>query len=220
MAEHFAGRVFQFARELFGRADHAVPGVVRVATLSIERPYLQCRMAIRHGLVDAHGYALYHEDEAIDYFCRGDFSSRSIPEDWLTCPIYLVTHYCVDSSTTVYTTHTLPSHLDTISGLEAQSDCARRELASLEQLAYSPLLIDARQSASQAADRQRAEDLKTLGVTEAADAAAIRMAYRDGSLKYHPDRLESLDLPAHLMELASEKFRGINAAYQRLRVQP
>lgn len=56
--------------------------------------------------------------------------------------------------------------------------------------------------------------LAELGLDEAADAAAIRAAYRAGALSYHPDKLAGV--PPPVRALAEAKMAAINEAYRRL----
>lgn len=59
-----------------------------------------------------------------------------------------------------------------------------------------------------------------LGVPRDADGAAIRAAWRDLVREHHPDRALALGLPAELVEIATARVAGINAAYDRLRAAP
>ncbi|MBQ3063611.1 MAG: J domain-containing protein [Clostridia bacterium] len=53
---------------------------------------------------------------------------------------------------------------------------------------------------------------KVLGVSPDADDEAIKKAYRELARKYHPDRYTDTDLA----DLASEKMKEINAAYEEI----
>ena len=61
---------------------------------------------------------------------------------------------------------------------------------------------------------QRREALAILGLYDNAKPAEIKKAYRDMAAKYHPDRVAHLG--PELVELTSEKFKQINAAYEFL----
>lgn len=52
---------------------------------------------------------------------------------------------------------------------------------------------------------------ETLGLEDAADAAAVKQAYRKLSFESHPDRVEETD-----REAAAEKFRLVKLAYETL----
>lgn len=53
---------------------------------------------------------------------------------------------------------------------------------------------------------------KVLGVSPDADDEAVKKAYRDLARKYHPDRYQGSDLA----DLAAEKMKEINAAYEEI----
>lgn len=63
------------------------------------------------------------------------------------------------------------------------------------------------------AERRR-KALAVLGLYDGAKPAEIKRAYREMAAKYHPDRVAHLG--PELMELTSEKFKEINAAYEFL----
>ena len=53
-----------------------------------------------------------------------------------------------------------------------------------------------------------------LGCDPSVSDEELKRCYRELSLKYHPDRISSKDLPSHLLKLAEEKFKEIQNAYQ------
>lgn len=61
---------------------------------------------------------------------------------------------------------------------------------------------------------QRREALAVLGLYDGAKPAEIRKAYKELAAKYHPDRVAHLG--PELVELTSEKFKELNAAYEFL----
>jgi len=61
---------------------------------------------------------------------------------------------------------------------------------------------------------KRREALAILGLYDGATQAEIKRAYRELAAKYHPDRVAHLG--PELVELTSEKFKQINAAYEFL----
>ncbi|MBQ9430534.1 MAG: DnaJ domain-containing protein [Kiritimatiellae bacterium] len=56
---------------------------------------------------------------------------------------------------------------------------------------------------------------KTLGVTSQASAEEIKKAFRELSMKYHPDR--HAGLPEEIRALTAEKFQAVAAAYETLK---
>jgi DnaJ like chaperone protein len=61
---------------------------------------------------------------------------------------------------------------------------------------------------------KRRQALAVLGLYDGAKPAEIKKAYRELAAKYHPDRVAHLG--PELVELTSEKFKQINAAYEFL----
>ncbi len=61
------------------------------------------------------------------------------------------------------------------------------------------------------------EDFKILGLSEDADDADIKRAYRRKMSQLHPDKLVSKGLPDEMIEVATEKTKQIRAAYDRIR---
>ena len=61
---------------------------------------------------------------------------------------------------------------------------------------------------------QRRRALAVLGLYDGAKAAEIKKAYKGLAAKYHPDRVAHLG--PELVELSSEKFKEITAAYEFL----
>jgi DnaJ like chaperone protein len=64
------------------------------------------------------------------------------------------------------------------------------------------------------APRQRQEALTTLGLRDGATPAEIEKSYKRLRTKYHPDRVAHLG--PELIELTSEKFKEVTAAYEYL----
>ena len=58
---------------------------------------------------------------------------------------------------------------------------------------------------------QRRQALAALGLYDGAKQADIKKAYKELAAKYHPDRVAHLG--PELVELTTEKFKQINAAY-------
>jgi DnaJ like chaperone protein len=61
---------------------------------------------------------------------------------------------------------------------------------------------------------ERREALAVLGLYDGAKPAEIKKAYKDLAAKYHPDRVAHLG--PELVDLTSEKFKEVSAAYQLL----
>ena len=57
---------------------------------------------------------------------------------------------------------------------------------------------------------------KILGVKPSADDAEIKTAYRRLMSRHHPDKLVAKGLPEEMMELATEKTREIQKAWERI----
>ena len=64
---------------------------------------------------------------------------------------------------------------------------------------------------------QLGDDFKVLGISEQADDAEIKRAYRRKISQFHPDKLVSKGLPDEMIEMATEKSKQIRAAYERIR---
>ena len=58
---------------------------------------------------------------------------------------------------------------------------------------------------------------KILGVGREASVAQIKRAYRKLMSQHHPDKLVSRGLPEEMVELAKEKARDINQAYDQIK---
>ena len=58
-----------------------------------------------------------------------------------------------------------------------------------------------------------------LGLETGASRSAIRAAYRQQSMKYHPDRYSSTALPCEVVDYLEAMARRINAAYDMLSTQ-
>ena len=61
------------------------------------------------------------------------------------------------------------------------------------------------------------DDYKTLGLSEDADDADVKRAYRRKMNRLHPDKLVSQGLPDEMIEIATEKTKQVRAAYERIR---
>jgi len=63
-----------------------------------------------------------------------------------------------------------------------------------------------------------ADPYTILGVNRGAETRAIQSAYHALAKQYHPDRFTGLDLPAEMMQYASDMSRRINEAHAMLLV--
>lgn len=59
------------------------------------------------------------------------------------------------------------------------------------------------------------QEYAILNVSPRDDVETIKKAYRDLAVKYHPDKVANLG--PEIQELAEEKFKAINDAYQKIR---
>ncbi|HKJ05750.1 MAG TPA: co-chaperone DjlA [Geopsychrobacteraceae bacterium] len=53
-----------------------------------------------------------------------------------------------------------------------------------------------------------------LGLSEDADKAAIKKAYRQKAAEFHPDKIEGKGLPPEFIKFANDKLAEINASYE------
>lgn len=60
------------------------------------------------------------------------------------------------------------------------------------------------------------QDYATLGLTESASLDEVKKAYRKLSRDFHPDTIASKGLPEEFTHFATEKFRSIQQAYERI----
>jgi DnaJ like chaperone protein len=61
------------------------------------------------------------------------------------------------------------------------------------------------------------QDYAKLGLTRQASDAEVKRAYRKLVSQYHPDKLVSRGLPEEMMEVAKNRVREINTAYDRIK---
>jgi DnaJ like chaperone protein len=61
------------------------------------------------------------------------------------------------------------------------------------------------------------QDYAQLGLTSSASDAEVKRAYRKLVSQYHPDKLVSHGLPEEMMEMAKNRVREINTAYDRIK---
>lgn len=64
-----------------------------------------------------------------------------------------------------------------------------------------------------------AADFASLGLNPDASWEQVHAAYRMSCKKFHPDHLAGQQVPPHLADLASQRFKECTAAYQRLKQQ-
>jgi len=53
-----------------------------------------------------------------------------------------------------------------------------------------------------------------LGISEDADKAAVKKAYRQKAAEFHPDKIEGKGLPPEFIKFANDKLAEINASYE------
>ena len=56
-----------------------------------------------------------------------------------------------------------------------------------------------------------------LGLTPEATDAELKKAYRAKVMEYHPDKIVSKGLPEEFLNLAEEKFKELNEAYEKIK---
>ncbi len=92
---------------------------------------------------------------------------------------------------------------------------SRFELEGLEALIRAQRRTAGGQAAPKAV--RLADDYRILGVSESASDAEVKKAYRRLMHQHHPDKLVAKGLPEEMMQVAVEKTREINAAYDRIK---
>lgn len=65
-------------------------------------------------------------------------------------------------------------------------------------------------------DADNFDPYEVLGLEKGANRSAIRAAYHQRSMNYHPDRYSSAELPPEVMDYLEAMARRINAAYDVL----
>ncbi|PLX89134.1 MAG: co-chaperone DjlA [Desulfuromonas sp.] len=58
------------------------------------------------------------------------------------------------------------------------------------------------------------EHFEILGVSEDAETAAIKKAYRKKAAEFHPDKIEGKGLPPEFIAFANDKLAELNASYE------
>jgi DnaJ like chaperone protein len=56
-----------------------------------------------------------------------------------------------------------------------------------------------------------------LGLSKDATESEIKKAYRKLSIEYHPDTIASKGLPEEFSKMATQKFREIQTAYEKIK---
>jgi DnaJ like chaperone protein len=69
----------------------------------------------------------------------------------------------------------------------------------------------------QQAENSLADAYKVLGISDSADAKAVKRAYRKLMNEHHPDKLVAKGLPPEMMDVAKEKAQEIQAAYDLIK---
>ncbi|MBW8192305.1 co-chaperone DjlA [Neiella marina] len=67
------------------------------------------------------------------------------------------------------------------------------------------------------AQQQLAQAYQILGMSQDADFAAVKKAYRKLMAQHHPDKLMAKGVPKEALELAKEKTQDIQAAYELIK---
>lgn len=172
------------------------------------------------------------EEKEIVSFRRGDWSITQLPGSqttrWPEVPV-LAHCGCLELGNELYVKLRIALRPMQIS--EAVLDFCRRHALSDLNDAKQVLMYRAEHYAEQTKgpserprhrwmpeddfDLETREALGTLGVEPGSSWAAIQAAYRELSLKFHPDR--QVGVAPHLAKLAEERFKEVNSAYQWLK---
>ena len=70
---------------------------------------------------------------------------------------------------------------------------------------------------SQGVCKSISEAYTILGCSETDSFEIIKSSYRGLSLKFHPDTISGKDLADEFIELAEQKFKSINSAYEMIK---
>ena len=57
---------------------------------------------------------------------------------------------------------------------------------------------------------------ENLGISETADLAEIKKAYRKKAAEFHPDKIEGKGLPPEFIKFANDRLAEINASYEKV----
>jgi len=197
-------------------------GVKWTARVSLPLELEQSKEFVQEVLCEGLGCELARETSTLQLFERGDSSIRALPTDrsvaWLEFPLTIrVTYEDEDEELFALIKYEAPSTMT------FSSDCARlfRENAENE----TTRLVEAAETYVQQLARevfahviaQHTQAYEELGLSKDASWEDVQCAFRRLSKKYHPDVLTSKDLSPEIVNLASEKFKSIQAAYQRLK---
>jgi DnaJ like chaperone protein len=111
-----------------------------------------------------------------------------------------------------------PAELEMLRRIARRLGLGESEIASLEAMLRAAAGEATAGSGSGPPPRGRIEDAYgTLGLSEGANDAEVKRVYRKLMRENHPDRLASKGLPDSMRELAEERAREINAAYELIK---
>ncbi|MBL8880926.1 MAG: J domain-containing protein [Phycisphaerales bacterium] len=202
------------------------PEYVNVAwssSMSIGLPRVVTRRYVDDFLCKQSGFRRVRSEDGADQYFRGDESITELPAQrkvrWTDVPLLLDVRYHVGGSRChIELRYAAPESMTfDESAKDTFHHCAKREYQRVFDMLPDGPPPWGEPSPSRPFGPGDDGDLALLGLSRTASWPQIQSAYREACLKFHPDRLRSQNLPAHLVDLAVRQFRDVTDAYQRLK---